>query len=50
VSVTSAIPKRFVDVLGKRMAYVESGSGSLIVFRHGNPTPSYLWRNVLPLR
>jgi len=41
-------PKKFVDVLGKRMAYVELGSGDPIVFQHGNPTSSYLWRNVMP--
>jgi haloalkane dehalogenase len=41
-------PKRFVDVLGKRMAYVEMGHGDPIVFQHGNPTSSYLWRNVMP--
>jgi haloalkane dehalogenase len=40
--------KQFVDVLGHQMAYVEVGQGSPIVFLHGNPTSSYLWRNVLP--
>jgi len=33
---------------GKRMAYIEEGSGDPIVFLHGNPTSSYLWRNVMP--
>lgn len=41
-------PKKFVHVLGQRMAYVEMGSGDPIVFQHGNPTSSYLWRNVMP--
>jgi haloalkane dehalogenase len=41
-------PKKFVEVLGKRIAYVELGSGAPIVFQHGNPTSSYLWRNVMP--
>lgn len=41
-------PKQFVEVLGKRMAYVEMGEGEPIVFQHGNPTSSYLWRNVMP--
>ncbi len=41
-------PKRSVEVLGKRMAYVEAGEGDPIVFLHGNPTSSYLWRNVIP--
>jgi len=40
--------KQFIDVQGKRMAYVEMGSGDPIVFQHGNPTSSYLWRNVMP--
>ncbi len=40
--------KKTIDVNGKRMAYVESGSGDPIVFQHGNPTSSYLWRNVIP--
>jgi len=40
--------KKFVEVLGKRMAYVEAGQGDPIVFLHGNPTSSYLWRNVIP--
>ena len=41
-------PKQFVEALGTRMAYVEVGTGDPIVFLHGNPTSSYLWRNVIP--
>jgi haloalkane dehalogenase len=41
-------PKKYIDVLGKQMAYVEMGAGRPIVFQHGNPTSSYLWRNVMP--
>ncbi|MBL28386.1 MAG: haloalkane dehalogenase [Rhodospirillaceae bacterium] len=37
-----------VDVLDSRMAYVDVGEGRPIVFLHGNPTSSYLWRNVIP--
>jgi len=40
--------KQFAEVLGSRMAYVDVGSGDPIVFLHGNPTSSYLWRNVIP--
>jgi haloalkane dehalogenase len=36
------------QVLGRKMAYVEVGVGDPIVLLHGNPTSSYLWRNVLP--
>jgi haloalkane dehalogenase len=39
--------RRHVDVLDTRMAYVEAGEGDPIVFLHGNPTSSYLWRNVI---
>jgi haloalkane dehalogenase len=41
-------PKKSVGVRGRRMAYVEVGEGDPIVFLHGNPTSSYLWRNVIP--
>jgi haloalkane dehalogenase len=41
-------PKKYVEVNGRRMAYVEMGSGDPIVFQHGNPTSSYLWRNIMP--
>ena len=43
-----ALAKRFVDVLGARMAFVETGRGRPIVLLHGNPTSSYLWRRVIP--
>ncbi|MCP5349171.1 MAG: haloalkane dehalogenase [Gammaproteobacteria bacterium] len=42
------LPASFVEVNGRRMAYVEVGEGSPIVFQHGNPTSSYLWRNIMP--
>jgi hypothetical protein len=37
---------KYVEVLGA-MAYVDVGVGDPIVFLHGNPTPSYLWRNII---
>ncbi len=40
--------KKRTTVLGREMAYVEVGRGDPIVFLHGNPTSSYLWRNVIP--
>ncbi|MBH0055422.1 haloalkane dehalogenase [Pseudoalteromonas sp. SWXJZ94C] len=40
--------KKFKTVLDKKMAYVDEGQGDPIVFLHGNPTSSYLWRNVMP--
>ena len=40
--------RRRIGVLGVEMAYVDQGGGAPVVFLHGNPTSSYLWRNVLP--
>jgi len=46
--VTAAATKHTARVLGRSMAYVESGTGDPVVFLHGNPTSSYLWRGVTP--
>ena len=40
--------KHFITVNQKKMAYIETGEGDPIVFLHGNPTSSYLWRNIIP--
>jgi haloalkane dehalogenase len=48
ISVEKYGKQKFAEVSGKRMAYVDEGAGSAIVFQHGNPTSSYLWRNVMP--
>jgi haloalkane dehalogenase len=48
ISAEERYEKKYVEVLGKRMAYVEAGTGDPIVFLHGNPTSSYLWRNIIP--
>src|SRR6185437_2040425 len=40
--------RKYASVLDATMAYVDVGMGDPIVFLHGNPTPSYLWRNVIP--
>ncbi|MFI5613564.1 haloalkane dehalogenase [Amycolatopsis sp. NPDC051903] len=40
--------KKFAEINGVRMAYLDEGEGAPIVFQHGNPTSSYLWRNVMP--
>ena len=42
------LKKKHANVLGARMAYVEHGEGDPIVLLHGNPTTSYLWRDVIP--
>ncbi|SRR5258708_5510513 len=48
ISATFPYSKKRQTVLGQEMAYVEVGSGDPIVFLHGNPTSSYLWRNIIP--
>src|SRR5262249_24309041 len=50
IMISTAFPykKQRRKVLGREMAYVEAGQGDPIVFLHGNPTSSYLWRNVIP--
>ncbi len=45
---TALLDKKSTAVDGKNMAYHESGEGRAVVFLHGNPTSSYLWRNVIP--
>lgn len=45
---TAEHPKQTIEVLGMQMAYVELGEGDPIVFQHGNPTSSFLWRNIMP--
>jgi haloalkane dehalogenase len=45
---TTNLEKSRVDALDRQMAYVDVGAGDPIVFLHGNPTSSYLWRNVWP--
>jgi haloalkane dehalogenase len=42
------LSKKAVDVLDSRMAYHERGEGAPVLFLHGNPTSSYLWRDVMP--
>jgi haloalkane dehalogenase len=44
----TALAKTSVDALGLRMACHQSGQGEPILFLHGNPTSSYLWRDVVP--
>jgi len=48
VSANDPNPRQRVRVLDSGMSYVDVGSGDPIVFLHGNPTSSYLWRNIIP--
>ena len=42
------VTKQIAAVRGTTMAYLQEGAGRPIVLLHGNPTSSYLWRNVIP--
>jgi haloalkane dehalogenase len=48
--ISAAFPftQQTLPVLGSEMAYVDTGSGQPVLFLHGNPTSSYLWRNIIP--
>ncbi len=48
ISAEFPFESRYVEVLGSRMHYVDEGEGEPILFLHGNPTSSYLWRNIIP--
>ncbi len=44
----AAYAKKTASINGYQMRYVESGEGAPIIFLHGNPTSSYLWRDIIP--
>lgn len=48
VSTEETSYRKYLPVLGTTMAYVDAGAGDPIVFLYGNPTPSYLWRKIIP--
>ena len=48
MSASDPHPRRRVAVLDAEMSYVDVGEGEPMVFLHGNPTSSYLWRNIIP--
>lgn len=45
---TTKYTHEYIDILGSKMAYIDVGEGDPILFLHGQPTSSYLWRNVMP--
>jgi haloalkane dehalogenase len=49
-AISAEVPyeSRFIEILGSKIHYVEGGTGDPILFLHGNPTSSYLWRNIMP--
>ncbi|MEJ7663572.1 MAG: hypothetical protein WKG07_30550 [Hymenobacter sp.] len=48
ISAEDNYPRKRIKVLDSEMSYVDEGEGQPIVFLHGNPMSSYLWRNVIP--
>lgn len=48
ISAVDDHPRGRIHVLDTEMSFVDTGSGDPIVFLHGNPTSSYLWRNIIP--
>ncbi len=48
ISADFPFESRYAEVLGSTMHYVDEGEGDPILFVHGNPTSSYLWRNIIP--
>jgi haloalkane dehalogenase len=48
--ISAAFPyeSRYIEVQGSRMHYIDEGEGAPVLFIHGNPTSSYLWRNIIP--
>ena len=48
ISPTVAYEGKYIEVFGARMHYYDEGVGDVYVFVHGNPSSSYLWRNVMP--
>ena len=48
--ISAAFPfdSKYIEVLGSKMHYIDEGEGDPILLLHGNPTSSYLWRNIIP--
>lgn len=48
ISAEFRFESHFVEVNGSNMHYIDEGTGDPVLFLHGNPTSSYLWRNIIP--
>ncbi|MEM7336518.1 MAG: haloalkane dehalogenase [Chloroflexota bacterium] len=48
ISASFPFQSRYINIKGSKMHYIEAGEGDPILFLHGNPTSSYLWRNIIP--
>ena len=48
ISADFPFESKYIEIKGSKIHYIDEGSGDPILFLHGNPTSSYLWRNVIP--
>jgi len=48
ISADFPFESKYVEVKGSKMHYIDEGEGDVILFLHGNPSASYLWRNIIP--
>lgn len=48
ISTEFPFKSKFIDINGSNMHYIDEGKGDTLLFLHGNPTSSYLWRNIIP--
>lgn len=48
ISANFPFESKYVEIHGSKMHYIDEGAGDPILFLHGNPTSSYLWRNIIP--
>jgi haloalkane dehalogenase len=48
ISAEFPFESKFIEVLGSKMHYIDEGEGTPFLLLHGNPTSSYLWRNIIP--
>lgn len=48
ISAEFSFESKFIEILGSKIHYIDEGEGEPILFLHGNPTSSYLWRNIIP--
>ncbi len=48
ISAKFPFESRYLEVKGSKIHYIDEGKGDPILFIHGNPTSSYLWRNIIP--
>lgn len=48
ISAEFPFESKYVEVKGSKMHYIDEGEGDVMLFIHGNPTSSYLWRNIIP--